>query len=104
MEIIETNIDLNGAEFQENKARMEALLAELAGELAQARSGGSEQAVELHKSRGKLLARERIDRLLDPDAPFVELSPLAAWGMYDWEAPQGASSPALAWCAAERSW
>ena len=89
MEIIETNIDLNSAEFQENKAHMEALIAELVGELAQARSGGSEQTVELHKSRGKLLARERIDRLLDPDAPFVELSPLAAWGMYDWEAPSG---------------
>ena len=89
MEIIETNIDLNSAEFQENKAHMEALIAELVGELAQARSGGSERAVELHKSRGKLLARERIDRLLDPDAPFVELSPLAAWGMYDWEAPSG---------------
>ena len=87
MEIIETKIDSQSGEFTENRKRMEALVAELKGELAQARNGGSERATELHKSRGKLVVRDRIERLLDPGTPFLELSPLAAWGMYEWEAP-----------------
>ena len=51
--------------------------------LGQARSGGGQAAVDLHRSRGKLLARERIDALVDTNTPFLELSPLAAWEMYD---------------------
>ena len=58
------------------------LVAELNGKLAVAALGGNERARERHVSRGKLLPRERVDRLLDPGSPFLELSPLAAGGMY----------------------
>ena len=58
--------------------------------------GGSEKSRERHVSRGKLLPRERVDTLLDPGSPFLEISPLAANGMYDDEAPAPASSPASA--------
>src|SRR5213075_412694 len=54
---------------------------------AQAAAGGGERAVERHRSRGKLLARERIDRLCDPDTAFLELNALAAWEMYEGQAP-----------------
>ncbi|WP_285486864.1 acyl-CoA carboxylase subunit beta [Amycolatopsis taiwanensis] len=59
---------------------MLAKLDELAAEQAKAVTGGGEKYVERHRRRGKLLARERIELLLDPDTPFLELSPLAAWG------------------------
>jgi acetyl-CoA carboxylase carboxyltransferase component len=83
MEIIESQVQTQSAEFQENRGHMEALVQEMKQRLAQARQGGTEEARELHQSRGKLLVRERIERLLDPATPFLELSPLAAWGMYD---------------------
>jgi 3-methylcrotonyl-CoA carboxylase beta subunit len=63
------------------------LVADLHEELAKVRAGGGEKARERHTSRGKLLPRERVDRLLDPGAPFLELSPLAAHGLYDGDAP-----------------
>ena len=63
------------------------LVAELNAKLAAAALGGNERARERHVSRGKLLPRERVDRLLDPGSPFLELSPLAAGGMYDDESP-----------------
>ena len=66
---------------------MDALVAELRERLAAASRGGSEQARAKHRARGKLLARERIDRLLDPGSPFLEIAPLAAEGMYDRAAP-----------------
>jgi 3-methylcrotonyl-CoA carboxylase beta subunit len=62
---------------------MRELVAELRERLEQARQGGSEAARRKHTDRGKLLPRERVDRLLDPGSPFLELSPLAATGMYD---------------------
>ncbi len=62
---------------------MRELVAELHERLAQARQGGSAAARDKHTARGKLLVRERVDRLLDPGAPFLELSPLAATGMYE---------------------
>ena len=62
---------------------MRDLVAELRERLATARLGGSEASRERHTSRGKLLVRDRVDRLLDPGSPFLELSPLAATGMYD---------------------
>ncbi|MFB9251864.1 acyl-CoA carboxylase subunit beta [Sphaerisporangium melleum] len=67
---------------------MLAKLGELAAEHAKAVAGGGEKYVERHHRRGKLLARERIELLLDPDSPFLELSPLAAWGT---DFPVGAS-------------
>ena len=59
---------------------MEAALAEVEEQLALARAGGGERYVERHRSRGKLLARERVELLLDRDSPFLEIAPLAAWG------------------------
>src|SRR6184192_2690454 len=66
---------------------MEELVAELRQRTAQVARGGGEKALEKHRSRGKLTARERIDRLLDPDTAFLELSALAAWEVYDGQAP-----------------
>ncbi len=62
---------------------MRELVADLRERLAVVRLGGSESAREKHTARGKLLVRDRVDRLLDPGSPFLELSPLAATGMYD---------------------
>ena len=67
--------------------RMEALVAELRERTAQAARGGGDAAVERHRSRGKMTARERIDRLVDPGSALLELNALAAWEMYDGEAP-----------------
>ena len=61
---------------------MRDLVDELRERLAAARQGGSESARRKHTDRGKLLVRDRVDRLLDPGSPFLELSPLAAYGMY----------------------
>ena len=74
-------------EFKANTADHEALVADLNAQLERVRLGGGEKARARHTSRGKLLPRERVDRLLDKGAPFLELSPLAAHGMYDGDAP-----------------
>jgi acetyl-CoA carboxylase carboxyltransferase component len=74
-------------EFDERRARMEGLVAELRERTAQVARGGGEKALEKHRSRGKLTARERVDRLLDPDTAFLELSALAAWDVYEDQAP-----------------
>ena len=67
---------------------MESLVAELGERTALvAAGGGGEKAVERHRSRGKLTARERIDRLVDPGSAFLELNALAAWELYDGDAP-----------------
>jgi acetyl-CoA carboxylase carboxyltransferase component len=74
-------------EFARRRERMEGLVAELRERTALVAQGGGERAVERHRSRGKLTARERIDRLVDPDTAFLELNALAAWELYDGEAP-----------------
>jgi acetyl-CoA carboxylase carboxyltransferase component len=74
-------------EFELRRERMRALVAELRERTALVARGGGDQAVERHRSRGKLTARERIDRLVDPDTAFLELNALAAWEMYDGDAP-----------------
>ncbi len=74
-------------EFRENSQRMEGLAAELKEKLELTRLGGSEKARALHTGRGKLLPRERVEQLLDPGTPFLELSALAAGGIYDDRAP-----------------
>jgi acetyl-CoA carboxylase carboxyltransferase component len=73
-------VDTGSAEFVANRDAMLAKVAELEAEHAKAIAGGGEAYVERHRRRGKLLARERIELLLDEDSPFLELSPLAAWG------------------------
>jgi 3-methylcrotonyl-CoA carboxylase beta subunit len=70
-----------------NRETMQRLVAELRDRLAKARLGGPDRARERHTKAGKLLPRERVERLLDPGTAFLELSPLAAYGMYDDEAP-----------------
>ena len=85
MEVIDSNLRTADRDFRDNQARMAALVHDLKDRLGQARAGGGQRAVDLHRSRGKLLARERIDGLVDPNTPFLELSPLAAWEMYDGE-------------------
>ena len=85
MEVIGSDLRVADRNFQDNQARMEALVRDLKERLAHVRGGGGERAVELHRSRGKLLARERIEGLVDANTPFLELSPLAAWEMYDGE-------------------
>jgi acetyl-CoA carboxylase carboxyltransferase component len=74
-------------EFARRRDRMSELVAELRERTARVARGGGERAVERHRSRGKLTARERIDRLVDPDIAFLELNALAAWELYDGEAP-----------------
>ncbi len=87
MDILKSHIKTSSAEFQRNRAHHEALTADLRRRLEAVARGGSPQAVELQRKRGKLFVRERIERLLDPDTPFLELSPLAGGGLYDDEIP-----------------
>src|SRR5919107_1315198 len=75
------------AEAERNAAAHAALAADLAAQLHRVAQGGGERARDRHVSRGKLLPRERVDALLDPGSPFLELSALAAHGMYGGEAP-----------------
>ena len=83
MDRIESKIRTNSPKFQANVEHMNGLVSELKERTARARLGGSEESRQRHKARGKLLARERIEALVDPDTPLIELSPLAAYGMYD---------------------
>jgi 3-methylcrotonyl-CoA carboxylase beta subunit len=80
---IATTVDTASKEYRANQAAMRALVAALEQQRAKAAEGGSPQARERHLARGKLLPRERVVTLIDPGAPFLELSPLAANGMYD---------------------
>ena len=87
MDILQTHVDPGSAEFGENRRHFEGLVAEMRERLAAARAGGGPRYLARHLEQGKLPVRERIERLLDPASPFLELSPLAAWGMYEDEAP-----------------
>ncbi len=86
---IESSLSARSADFQANTAAMRALVADLRARVAAAALGGSGAARSRHTARGKLLPRERVRELLDPGAPFLELSQLAAGGMYGDEAPGG---------------
>ncbi len=82
MTVLQSAIDPTSAEFARNAEAMKALVADLRDKLAAATQGGSEEARGRHVARGKLLARERVNLLIDPGTPFLELSPLAAYGLY----------------------
>jgi 3-methylcrotonyl-CoA carboxylase beta subunit len=82
-----SQIRTSSPEFKENAAHHEALAEDLRRQIERVRQGGSPRSVEKHHARGKLLPRERIDRILDASSPFLELSPLAAHGMYGDDAP-----------------
>ncbi|XP_075549438.1 methylcrotonyl-CoA carboxylase subunit 2 [Dermacentor variabilis] len=79
---IGTAQDKNSAEFQENYGRMKALVDKLKGTVEEITKGGDEKSVQRHTSKGKLMVRDRIDTLLDPGSPFLELSQLAAFNVY----------------------
>jgi len=87
MPVIASRINPRSQAFADNARAMQALVDDLRVQLARAAQGGSEQARAKHVARGKLLPRERVERLIDPGSPFLELSPLAAHEMYDDEAP-----------------
>lgn len=85
MTIIQSTVKKNTADFENNSRRMTERVAELNNILAQTREGGDAKTAAQHAERGKLLARDRIQKLLDPESPFLELSPMAAYGMYGGE-------------------
>ncbi|MDX6485810.1 MAG: 3-methylcrotonyl-CoA carboxylase beta subunit [Gaiellaceae bacterium] len=87
MAVLSSQVERGSDDFSRRLERMEMLVAELRERSALVAQGGGERAVERHRSRGKLTARERIDRLVDPDTAFLELNALAAWDLYDAEAP-----------------
>src|SRR5918995_3504992 len=80
MSVLASRLDRASASYRANRSANLRLLEEIAEQLAKARAGGGPKYVARHRERGKLLVRERIELLLDRDAPFLELSPLAAWG------------------------
>ena len=78
MEVIESTINTSSKEYKENFSHYEKLAKDMKGKITNAMKGGGDEAVKLHKSRNKMLARERIDALLDPESPFMEFNTLAA--------------------------
>src|SRR5437588_2701967 len=87
MAVLTTQVERESEQFARRREQMEALVAELRERAAEVTRGGGEQATERHRSRGKLTARERVDRLVDPGSAFLELNALAAWDMYERSAP-----------------
>ena len=87
MAIIKSQINTGSKEFAANDTHMRELVADLQQHLDQVELGGGEKAREKHTNRGKMLQRERVEQLIDPGSPFLELSPMAAHGMYDNKAP-----------------
>lgn len=87
MQLIKSRISPKSAEFKENAQYHQGLAAELASRIASVHRGGSEGAQKRLRALGKLSVHERIEQLVDPWSPFLELCPLAAWDMYDGRAP-----------------
>jgi 3-methylcrotonyl-CoA carboxylase beta subunit len=85
--VLTTNLSADGEIFRANAAHNRALRDELWAKVAEAALGGNEKSRERHTSRGKLLPRERVERLLDPGSPFLEIGQLAACDMYHGEVP-----------------
>jgi acetyl-CoA carboxylase carboxyltransferase component len=87
MDKLESHVNLQSPEYRSNDERMRALLIEYRSRVRDAKLGGGEKYLQRHRDQGKLPVRERIAGLLDPGSPFLELSALAAWDMYDGDAP-----------------
>ena len=83
MATLSSSIDLRSQTYQANSAVYDGLLKTLRTRQAWSLAGGGDRMVQRHRDRGKIPVRERIDLLIDPLSPFLELSPLAAWGLYD---------------------
>ena len=90
-----TLVNTSSEAFAENVERFAGLVAELRERSAEARRGGGEKAQERHRERGKMSVRDRVDGLLDPGTAFLELSSLAAFGMYGGRVPGAGLLPAL---------
>src|SRR3954471_9665401 len=86
MAVLESGVERDEV-FERRREPMESLVAELRERTARIAEGGGEKATERHRSRGKLTARERVDRLLAPGGAFIELNALAAWDLYEGQAP-----------------
>ena len=82
MPVLETKLNSRSAEFQANVGAMRGVVADLHAQITKAQAGGGDAARAKHAGRGKLLPRDRVAMLLDPGTPFLELSPLAALGLY----------------------
>src|SRR5579863_5211696 len=80
MPVLRSNVDLGGEAYQSNRAAQLALLGELNAQHELAIAGGGPRYAQRHRERGRLGVRERVELLIDPDSPFLELSTLAAWG------------------------
>ncbi|MBI4984199.1 MAG: methylcrotonoyl-CoA carboxylase, partial [Rhodocyclales bacterium] len=89
MSVIKSSLNTRSDEFKANAAAMAALVADLREKTATACLGGPEEHRKKHVARGKLLPRDRINGLVDPGAPFLELSPMAGWGMFNNEVASG---------------
>jgi acetyl-CoA carboxylase carboxyltransferase component len=87
MDRLASHVDPGSVTFRQNRDRMAALVAELRERTAQVRQGGGEKYLQRHRDQGKMPVRERIAQLLDPASPFLEFSALAAWDLYDGDAP-----------------
>jgi 3-methylcrotonyl-CoA carboxylase beta subunit len=83
MTILKSQASVSSAQFKANAEAMKSLVAELKARMSVAALGGDERSRKRHTERGKLLPRDRVERLVDPGSPFLELSPLAAYGMYE---------------------
>ena len=90
MSILKSQINRNAPDYAVNCAAMQALVSDLRALLAQVAEGGGAKAQERHLSRGKLLPRQRIDALLDPGSPFLEIGQLVAHGVYGEDVPAAA--------------
>src|SRR5688572_30426304 len=87
MTVIPSTLDASSSQSRENAAAMTELVVELRRKLAKVREGGPQRARDRHLAAGKLLPRQRVEGLLDPGTPFLEVAALAAYGLYDDEAP-----------------
>src|SRR5919106_6726709 len=87
MQKLETLINKNSSTYKTNLERMMKLIGELRRRIAEAREGGGAKYVQRHREQGKMPVRDRIARLVDPGSPFLELSPLAGYGVYEDETP-----------------
>ncbi|MBK5221228.1 MAG: methylcrotonoyl-CoA carboxylase, partial [Thermoleophilia bacterium] len=87
MTVLRTHVTPDSPEFERNEAAHRELVADLRTRLDRAAAGGGKRSRERHVARGKLLPRERVDRLADPGSPLLELSPLASEDLYDGVAP-----------------
>ncbi|MGZ0189777.1 MAG: carboxyl transferase domain-containing protein, partial [Alphaproteobacteria bacterium] len=87
MAVLESGINPRSKGFRANAKEMAAIVDDLRAQVAAVSAGGGDRSMQRHLSRGKLAPRERVRRLTDPGSPFLEFSQLAAWGMYENEAP-----------------